>query len=447
MNNRNNNSRTNDFSSSKHLLRDKDNSLLPFKKKVGGIKQNCQKNETNESRSIVDYLSPNTKGWEDMVKPDYELKKNFEQNPIIIDPTTFSSIPELFIAVKQHAKRWQRLSDSNDSTIEHRLRCARRMMAHPVFPIDFANLTYQQFIAYMTYREDIEKAGHWALKNDIQAIQMFLTAYGKRPIDTKNTPVILGNDYWFYKLPHIVKHNDRIIPSPNEVHQIITYEYSRDPYTNTLFQTLFAHNFWIGWRVPSEICVFTLDDVDFDHGSIRITEPKKHYSTRRIEPDEAILTGKTRKSFKNYVDKWRPKVECSKSGNAFYLTPTGRPFTPRHLGHELSERGKQVFPAFQPYVSRHWNATAMLIRAKLESGFYDKHDVQKWLGHEKEETTDIYVDQAKSLFKKYPFDWIKRTLKFDEIAEGDSALKSKQRRKTSVSTGKSGEGRYGLVGI
>jgi len=386
---------------------------------------------------------------EDMVNQAYELKKRFEQqNPIMIDSTKFASLPELFIAVKQHAKRWQRLSDLDDSTIEHRLRSARRMMVHPVFPIDFFNLNYQQFIAYMTYREDIEKAGHWALKNDLETFQMFLIAYGKRPIDKKNIcGVTQGNDYWFYKLPPISEHNDRIIPSPDEVHQLIIHEYSRDPYTNNLFQTIYAHSFWIGWRVPSEICVLTIDDIDLNDCSIRITEPKKHHSTRRVYPDEVILTGKTRKSFKNYMDKSRPKVECSKSGNALYLTPTGLPFTPRHLGHELSERGKQVLPTFKPYVSRHWNATAMLIRTKLETGSYDKHEVQKWLGHEKEETTDTYVDQSISLFKRYPFDWIKRTLKFDIVIEGESALKSKQRRKTSVSTGKSGEGGYGPVGI
>ena len=49
--------------------------------------------------------------------------------------------------------------------------------------------------------------------------------------------------------------------------------------------------------------------------------------------------------------------------------------------------------------------------------------------------------------KKYPVYWIKHTLKFDIIIEGESALKSKQKQKTSVSTGKSGEIGYGPGGI
>lgn len=73
----------------------------------------------------------------------YELKKTFDRNnPIAIDPTRYESRPELFNAVADHAKRWQRLSNGDRSTIDHRMRCARRMTKHPVFPIDFAHLDY-----------------------------------------------------------------------------------------------------------------------------------------------------------------------------------------------------------------------------------------------------------------------------------------------------------------
>lgn len=85
----------------------------------------------------------NPKEWEEKVKQAYEIKKYFEsQNPIMIDPHNFDSLPELFNAVEHHAQKWQRLQES---TINHRLRYARRMLIHPVFPIDFFNLTYEQF--------------------------------------------------------------------------------------------------------------------------------------------------------------------------------------------------------------------------------------------------------------------------------------------------------------
>ena len=89
----------------------------------------------------------------------------------------------------------------------------------------------------------------------------------------------------------------------------------------------------------------------------------------------------------------------------------------------------------------------MLIRTKLETGRFEEHTLRKWLGHDKITTTYTYIDDTEVYYKKAPYDWIRRTLKFDEIIERESALKSKQRRKTSVSTGKSGEDNNGPVGI
>ena len=397
----------------------------------GGYDQKCN-NIYSEVGDFIEIPQPPKANGEGMEDLSCKIEQILGQNPIRIDPTKYTSIPELFNAVELHARRWQRLSKG---TIDHRLRCARRMMTHPIFPIDFSKLSYEQFIAYMQYREDVEKAGCYALENDLRAIHTFLVAFG---IDPRT---------WLYKLPIRTRNKGRDIPSPDIVHKIINFNYSEDEYTNALIQRLHAHNFWIGWRVPSEVCALTIDDVDFENGILTITEQKKHSSRRMIYPDNAILTGKTRKSFKNYLDYWRPKVECYKSRNAFYLTATGLPFTQRYLGHFLSETGKQVYPKFQPYVSRHWFACAKLVRTKIETGNFDVHQVKTDMGHDKITTTETYICQAIDLYRKYPFDWIKRTLKFDKIDEGESTLKSKQRQKTPVSTGKSGEGINGLSGI
>lgn len=330
----------------------------------------------------------------------HELKKNFDfYNPIVVDPEKFQSLPELFNAVANHAKRWQRLSSGQDSTIEHRMRCARRMAKHPVFPINFFNIDYTQFVVYMQYREDYENAGHFALKNDLQAIQMFLIAY-----DIK-----LEN--WYYKLPPCQNHKERILPMPNVVHAMITHKYSDDKYENALYQYLHAHNFWIGWRVPSEACLMKVSDIDFDTNSIIITEKKKHNSTRQIFPEIPIMTGMTRKSIKNYIDKWRQKIENQYSGDTLYLQPSGKPFTIRHLGKNLRKTGKQVYPGFTPYMSRHWCAVARLIQTKVQTGSFDPYVVQKWLGHEKIATTEGYIKHAESYYKRAPYDWIKYTLK------------------------------------
>ena len=123
------------------------------------------------------------------------------------------------------------------------------------------------------------------------------------------------------------------------------------------------------------------------------------------------MDGKTRKSFKNWIDHWRPKVENQYSGDALYLQPSGKPFTVRHLGHKLSEHGKKVWQHYQPYTSRHWNAIAMLIRTKLETGAFEVYTVKNWLGHEKITTTESYIRYAQQFYRLAPYDWIKATLK------------------------------------
>jgi len=71
------------------------------------------------------------------------------------------------------------------------------------------------------------------------------------------------------------------------------------------------------------------------------------------------------KSLKNWINHWRSLV-ADKEEQTLFLTGEGKPFTPRYMGKKLRENGKKVWPSYQPYVSRHWCAIALLIRTKLE---------------------------------------------------------------------------------
>jgi integrase len=316
------------------------------------------------------------------------------ENPIKLKPKTAS-----FEKIAFHAERWQRLSVSS---IEHRLRCARRMQKHPVFPINFNDPSYDQFIAYMDYRERAENVTGYALMNDLRAMQMFLRAYN---IDPKS---------WYYKLPVMPRHKKRKVPFPETVYKLCNYKYSTDPYENALYQYLMFHNFFIGWRVPSEPHAMSIKDIDIDNkgrGSIIITERKKRSSKRIIIPERYLLSAHNYKSFKNWIDHWRPKVANQYSGDALYLQPNGKPFTIRYLGKKLSENGKKVWPSYQPYVSRHWCAIALLIRTKLECKTWDTRRVQKYLGHDKPSTTDTYIEFAEEYFRQESKDWFLHALK------------------------------------
>ena len=400
-------------------------------KLVGGRNQKWNNNKIlNRGNNIFDH--PNPHHGEAMGDLEYVNTLNRFECPITLNPQNAS-----FIDVGIHAVLRQRLQRS---TVEKRLRYARYMENHPC-PVNFRNPCLENFIRHMDYREQIEHAGPHALIHEWKTMKMFLKAYG--------IPL------WTYKPPSTPKAHRRILPFPDVVYKFFHYPYSEDDYENTLYQYLFCHSFLIGWRVPSEICELTTNDVvinDNGTGCIVITEVKKHRSQRTLFPGKQLLISKTHKSFKNWIDHWRPKVANQHSKDAFYLQPNGRPLTTRHLGHKLSNYGKQIWKEFQPYDMRHWCAISRLIEQKVSTDTFDVIPVKNWLGHEKIQTTMNYVHYAEQYYNQAPYDWVKRVLKFHEQMEEENTLKPTNSQNTFVSQGnppreRSGPGRNYLISI
>jgi len=329
---------------------------------------------------------------EKKVKLDYDLK-NIKRTdfPIILDPKTAS-----FNDVAIHCYLRQRLSQN---AIEKRLSTARFMETHPQ-PVDFRNPTYENFMAHMDYREQIENAGPCALQNEWKTMRMFLKTYGM--------------EIWTYKPPSTPIYRVRVMPFPDQVYKILNLTYSKDTYENALIQYLLTHNYIIGWRFPSEPATMKTTDVHVERGYITITEPKKHNSTRNLSPEE-IMSNRRRKSFKNWIDAWRPKVENQYSKDYLYLKPDGRPFTRDSLRQLLNRKAKPkiqtIFPEYYNYSSRHFSAVSRLIRTKLEYKAFDEYEVRDWLGHTKIETTMGYIKDAKHCYLLAPYDWVHRVLK------------------------------------
>jgi len=365
--------------------------------------------EVEEKTSYKSFSNEKEKQRRQTIEKHLEVilqKINRTDFPIILDPETAT-----FDDVAIHGLLRQR---KGKSTVAKHIRYAKFMENHEV-PVDFRNPTFENFIRHVDYREQFEFAdgkGYSALTHEWRAMKMFLESYG--------LPI------WNYKPPAFPMYRAKVIPFPEQVNQFLHLKYSDDDYENALIQYLLTHNFIVGWRIPSEPAIMKIQDVKIDgrnRGYIKITEPKKHYSTRHITPKE-IMTNRRRKSFKNWIDSWRPKLENQYSGDALYLRPDGRPFENKeqlrmYLNRKATPVIKKVFPEYHNYVARDFCAIARLIRAKLETKHFDVFEVKEWLGHTQIQTTMSYVKDAKHYYQLAPYDWINRTLKANRRNQKD----------------------------
>lgn len=365
----------------------------------------------------------------DLVKLKYDLVNNYEQNPFRVNPSDYESFPELCASVRVYLNDWE---DYSNGFLTHIMRYARLMSdcEKTPFPIDFFKLDYGQYMYHMKWYRDnffnkISGRNWNGLKHRKDCVNAFLIAYGINPLS------------WRYKLPSCPKRKSRHITPPKIVHDIINYNFYPDNKEFTkLMQYIHAHNFWIGPRPPSELSLLKTDSFNFEEGYIDVIEQKIHYSVRTIYPENPIMIGKTRKSFKNYIDYVRPKFVSQHSGNALYIgVRDGKPIGPGYMGRLLGETGRMVYPLYSPYSARHWCATARLIKAWIEREPEPTRCVKEFLGHDAISSTEGYTEQARVLFKKYSFDWLKCTLKLPNKWKEESALKSKQSQKRWVSNG------------
>ena len=378
---------------------------------AGGTNEKCNILEEIGQQSI-DFLQRNGITMEEYL--DVILKKvNRIDFPITLDPKTAS-----FDDVAIHAILRQRLKKT---TVAKRITSARFMENHPV-PVDFRNPSYENFIRHMDYREQIENSGYGALGREWDTMKTFLRAYGVHLSD------------WPYRPPSRPYYTAKVIPFPDQINDILHLTYSEDDYENALIQYLLTHNFVIGWRIPSEPAILKLSDVmidDQDRGYIKITEPKKHDSTRIVTPTE-IMTNRRRKSMKNWIDSWRPKVANQYSEDYVYLTPEGKPFAKESLRMFLNRNAapliKTVFPKYHNYIARDFCAIARLIRTKIQSKAFDEFEVMEWLGHTKIQTTMCYVKDANHYYKMAPYDWINRVLKAGTEIGGENAENQKHEK-------------------
>jgi len=364
---------------------------------------------------------------EEMDKSNHNYRKldvDKIKNPYIINPDNYQTQEELFDAIRHW---WIFKYRKNERTIRDRLRYAKKMAEHSVFPVNWFELNPNQIIAYLEYKEYQEyenKRGKYQIINEWKTVKTFAKAYG---IDAK---------LWGYIPPSPPKPKVKIVPLPNTTYELIQHKYSKNLYKNALVQYILLHGFTIGWR-PSELIIQKVSDVFLEDGYIIITETKKNGQPRQIFPEKDIMINLRRKSMKNWIEHWRPKVANKYSKDYLYIQPNGRPFTIAYLQKYLGQNVKPVWNYYHPYIMRHWCAIARLIKSKVETKNWDIWDVKEWLGHDKVTTTEGYVRYAKQYYRNASYDWIKAILKFHKKTHGleqENGLILKTQKSTPVSS-------------
>lgn len=361
------------------------------------------------SQNVGNILTP---FGEDLVKQYYELEKNnicysqfdpkYSNNNDVLDPVTTS-----IIDIKNHALVIQELSPK---TVEKRLKLIDKMANHPVVPIDFkypSPLGFSKYMNYIKVEGDYDRYGRLkhigkhGLKNRRLAWYMCMVAWGVEDIWPK---------YKIRKIPN--RSRDIQIPNPETVRVMLHYKYVKNRDLNRLIQYYFFFGFFIGMAPEKEFVIMNLNDViidEYNNNTIRIIRPKVGYKSRILRIEKTIARSPVHKSVNNYLKYVRPKFAGPNEKAIFVDPKTGLRWKDEDsLRRFLTKFGKMVYPAFFPYLMRHWCGTARMIEWKNTDTALAK--VNYWLGHTKLDQTKTYVDFA-FLFHDNCGSWLSRALK------------------------------------
>jgi len=413
---------------SKKYINDVINSLPANSLRLaGGNKQKWNISNRNASQEYVEQLYPSLDG-KGMVKEPYDVKQilNVEKSnnrvrkiddnkllvPLHVNRNKYNSPEELYRAIRDW---WINLKHREERTINDRIRYARAMANHSVYPVDWFKFEPEQIINQLLFKQiygypkkakeigkNKETYGICQLHNDWKTVNTFAEALCE------------NISYWGYTPPPIPEPQKKIVPRPYLVHQLMHTKYSNDRYTNVLVKTILTVGFQIGWR-PEEAPIQKISDIYFDDGYLIIKEPKKKYRERQVWIDDRVINSPRQNSLHNLTYIWRPRYATEESGDFLFIQKNGKPF-PTVDAYRMFLNGycKPMWNNFSPKIMRDWCAIGTLIRTKIETKKWDIRTVRNKLGHRTENTTEAYVKFAEEYYRNDPYDWLSAVLKFHQ---------------------------------
>ncbi len=166
----------------------------------------------------------------------------------------------------------------------------------------------------------------------------------------------------------------------------------------------------VGFRTASEMSILKVSDFDEDTGELTFYQPKVK-AWRTVVLPQRLVDSKNTKNMKNWIDRWRVKVETNESNDYMFIQPNGRPFTQAFLTKKLREHFIPVWGNYYPYSSRHWYATANLVKSKVNHGVFNLKEVCDDMHHSSVKVTERYTRTANKWYRIAPYDWFNALLK------------------------------------
>ena len=328
--------------------------------------------------------------------------------PLHVDRSKYDTHEELYHAISEW---WTNIKGKEPSTIKLRIRHARSMANHSVYPVDWFKFEPEQIMNQLIYRQiteykEIQRKtgkptyGLTQLRNLWKTVKTFSQAYG------------IDISFWGWSPPSPPEAQVKIVPRPITVNKLIHHRYSNNRYENALIRTILTVGFHSGLR-PEELISIRVNNVKLKEGYILIHEQKKNYRERQIWIDNPVLNSRQQNSLKNFIKIWRPRVITEESNDILFIQKNGKPFPSEDAFRVyLAPFVKPVWNDFKPKIMRDWSAIARLIRTKIETKKWDTRIVKNALGHKYESTTEAYIKYAENYYRKDPYDWLRAVLKF-----------------------------------
>ena len=404
-------------SNNKNTLKDRNDSFLADT--AGGLKEEWKIKSKIGENLLTAQPQPL---WEETVKQAYDVGKIINVGELVrsriddskliislhVERSKYTTHEELYHAMNNW---WVETKGRSSKTIIDRIRHARSMQNHPVYPVNWLKFEPEQILNQLLhrqlyqYKERAKQTGNptygtTQLHNLWKTVNMFAEAYG------------LDISFWGWNPPAVPEPQVKIVPRPEIVNRLMHKWYTNDRFENALIRTLLTVGFHIGLR-PEELITIKVDDIKLDDGYIFIREQKKKFRERQVWIDDAVMNSRRQNSLRNWIKVWRPKRANENSGNFIFIKKNGKPFPSEDaLRMYLSPFVKPVWSDFKPKIMRDWSAIARLIRTKEETKKWDIRTVKHDLGHKFQQTTESYIRYAENYYRRDPYDWLRSVLKF-----------------------------------